>query len=118
MREVIFDENFRNTLVVKDAPGFYIELSNSIVDKRKFSSINTKAGSVVDVLSLVFAVGVGPKGVVYAHVDGMVVRNGILLPQAFTVLVNLDQASYTIQRINETAVRKHQGMHDAVVRVG
>ena len=46
--------------------------------------------------ALVLGVGIGPEGVISPHVDGMVVGDGILLPQALTVLINLDDAGNAI----------------------
>ena len=97
MGKVIFYENFRHTLVVENTTGFCIELGNCVVDERKFSSVNIKSSPIVNVFALVFSIGVGPKSIIRPHVDCMVVDDGILLPQALTILINFDDACYAVQ---------------------
>ena len=117
MGEVIFDENFRHTLVVENATSFRIELGQSVVNERKFSSVNIEPCPIVDVFALVLGISVGPEGIVRAHVDGMVVGDGILFPQALTVLINFDDARNAVQRIDQTRIWQHQRVHDTVVRI-
>ena len=102
MGKVIFYENFRHTLVVEDTTGFRIELGQGVVNERKFSSVNIEPCPIVDVFALVLGISIGPEGIVRTHVDGMVVGDGILLPQALTVLINLDDAGNSVQGIDQT----------------
>ena len=81
----------------KNTPSCSIKLGNGVVYKRELAAVNTELGTIINMLSLVLVVGIRPKSVVHAHVDGVMMCNSVLFPEALAIFINLNDSGNAVQ---------------------